>query len=70
MEKLGLGPDVLLKENPGLIYARLTGYGQTGPYAAFAGRLDPRCFIIGFYQLEIQHKVYLKSELVWISDSQ
>ena len=37
MEKLGLGPDVLLKENPGLIYARLTGYGQTGPYAAFAG---------------------------------
>lgn len=28
LEKLGLGPDVLLKENPRLIYARLTGYGQ------------------------------------------
>lgn len=27
MEKLGLGPDVLLKENPRLIYARLTGFG-------------------------------------------
>ena len=37
MEKLGLGPDVLLKQNPGLIYARLTGYGQTGPYSTFAG---------------------------------
>lgn len=28
MEKLGLGPDVLLKENPRLIYARLTGFGM------------------------------------------
>ncbi|XP_028318645.1 alpha-methylacyl-CoA racemase [Gouania willdenowi] len=37
MEKLGLGPQQLLKENPGLIYARLTGYGQTGCYATAAG---------------------------------
>ncbi|CAL8405677.1 unnamed protein product [Arctogadus glacialis] len=37
MEKLGLGPEKLLKENPGLIYARLTGYGQSGPYATAAG---------------------------------
>ncbi|XP_076014585.1 alpha-methylacyl-CoA racemase [Genypterus blacodes] len=37
MEKLGLGPDELLKENPGLIYARLTGYGQRGSYATRAG---------------------------------
>lgn len=28
MEKLGLGPETLMKENPRLIYARLTGYGQ------------------------------------------
>lgn len=28
MEKLGLGPDVLLKDNPRLIYARLTGFGK------------------------------------------
>ncbi|KAL0965706.1 hypothetical protein UPYG_G00284680 [Umbra pygmaea] len=37
MEKLGLGPEELLKENPGLIYARLTGYGQSGSYAKAAG---------------------------------
>ncbi|KAM9330006.1 alpha-methylacyl-CoA racemase [Gastrophryne carolinensis] len=37
MEKLGLGPDDLLKENPRLIYARLSGYGQFGKYARSAG---------------------------------
>jgi alpha-methylacyl-CoA racemase len=37
MERLGLGPDALLEINPGLIYARLTGWGQTGPYAKRAG---------------------------------
>lgn len=39
MEKLGLGPDVLLKENPSLIYARLTGFGgdRKGMYADRAG---------------------------------
>lgn len=37
MEKLGLGPQALLKENPRLIYARLTGYGQSGSYATAAG---------------------------------
>ncbi|XP_030597917.1 alpha-methylacyl-CoA racemase [Archocentrus centrarchus] len=37
MEKLGLGPRELLKENPRLIYARLTGYGQSGSYATAAG---------------------------------
>ena len=30
LEKLGFGPDLLIKENPRLIYARLTGFGQTG----------------------------------------
>ena len=30
MEKLGLGPDTLMKANPRLVYARLTGWGQTG----------------------------------------
>ncbi|XP_070495412.1 alpha-methylacyl-CoA racemase [Chironomus tepperi] len=30
MEKLGLGPEVLLKDNPKLIYARLTGFGADG----------------------------------------
>ncbi|XP_004549764.1 alpha-methylacyl-CoA racemase isoform X1 [Maylandia zebra] len=37
MEKLDLGPHELLKENPRLIYARLTGYGQSGSYATVAG---------------------------------
>lgn len=37
MEKWGLGPDVLLAEQPGLIIARMSGYGQTGPYATRAG---------------------------------
>jgi alpha-methylacyl-CoA racemase len=37
MERLGLGPDELLKENPGLVYGRMTGWGQTGPYAPYAG---------------------------------
>jgi formyl-CoA transferase len=32
MESWGLGPDVLLKLNPGLIMLRISGYGQTGPY--------------------------------------
>ena len=30
MERMGLGPDELLKINPQLIYARLTGFGQSG----------------------------------------
>jgi alpha-methylacyl-CoA racemase len=37
MERLGLGPDVALNRNRRLIYARLTGYGQSGPYASMAG---------------------------------
>ncbi|XP_064410184.1 alpha-methylacyl-CoA racemase isoform X1 [Latimeria chalumnae] len=37
MEKLGLGPEKILQENPKLIYARLTGFGQSGPYAEAAG---------------------------------
>lgn len=37
MERLGLGPAPLMEANPGLIYARLTGYGQTGPTADWAG---------------------------------
>ncbi|HEV2426717.1 MAG TPA: CaiB/BaiF CoA-transferase family protein [Acidimicrobiales bacterium] len=36
-ERLGVGPDDCLAANPRLVYARLTGYGQTGPLAARAG---------------------------------
>ncbi len=37
MEEWGLGPDQLKKDNPGLVYARVSGYGQTGPYAKKPG---------------------------------
>ena len=36
-ERLGLGPDELLARNPRLIYARMTGWGQTGPMATSVG---------------------------------
>lgn len=37
MERLGLGPNICLARNPALVYARMTGWGQYGPLAAFAG---------------------------------
>ena len=37
MERLGLGPDVLLARNPRLVYGRMTGWGQSGPLAERAG---------------------------------
>ena len=37
MEKLGLGPEILAKRNPKLVYARMTGWGQFGPAASEAG---------------------------------
>ena len=37
MERRGLGPDVLCERNPRLVYARLTGWGQDGPYRDRAG---------------------------------
>jgi alpha-methylacyl-CoA racemase len=50
-ERLGFGPDVCLERNPGLVYGRMTGWGQDGPmarmaghdinYIAIAGALDP-----------------------------
>ncbi len=50
-ERLGIGPDDCLARNPKLVYGRMTGWGQSGPYAhtaghdinyiALAGALDP-----------------------------
>tara|TARA_R110002110_G_scaffold415765_3_gene655259 strand:- start:22135 stop:23292 length:1158 start_codon:yes stop_codon:yes gene_type:complete len=37
MEKWALGPEEMKQRNSGLVYARISGYGQTGPYAAKPG---------------------------------
>ncbi|QFU75559.1 CoA transferase [Halioglobus maricola] len=37
MEKWGIGPDTMKTVNPGLIYARISGYGQDGPYSSKPG---------------------------------
>jgi alpha-methylacyl-CoA racemase len=37
MERLGLGPDVVMARNPKLVYGRMTGWGQEGPLANAAG---------------------------------
>jgi alpha-methylacyl-CoA racemase len=36
-ERMGLGPDELLGRNPRLVYGRMTGWGQDGPWAQVAG---------------------------------
>jgi alpha-methylacyl-CoA racemase len=37
IERLGIGPDVLMKANPKLVVGRMTGFGQEGPWADRAG---------------------------------
>ena len=37
MERLGVGPDALMASNPSLVFARMTGWGQTGPMADAVG---------------------------------
>ena len=37
MERLGVGPDVCMSRNPTLVFGRMTGWGQAGPYANAAG---------------------------------
>ena len=37
MERIGVGPDICFSRNPRLVYGRLTGWGQNGPYAQMAG---------------------------------
>jgi alpha-methylacyl-CoA racemase len=37
MERLGLGPEICLADNPRLVFGRISGWGSTGPMAAMAG---------------------------------
>lgn len=37
VERLGIGPEVCLSRNPKLVYGRMTGWGQDGPYSGAAG---------------------------------
>ncbi|GAA5050664.1 alpha-methylacyl-CoA racemase [Thermocatellispora tengchongensis] len=37
VERLGVGPGECMARNPALVYGRMTGWGQEGPYAAMAG---------------------------------
>lgn len=37
MERLGLGPDECMARNPKIVYGRMTGFGQNGPYSGMAG---------------------------------
>ena len=37
MERLGIGPDECFARNPKLVFGRMTGWGQDGPYAPWAG---------------------------------
>ena len=48
IEKWGLGPEDLKADNPGLIYARISGYGQTGPYSSKPGYASVTEGISGF----------------------
>ena len=51
MEGWGLDPETLRKQNPSLIYARISGYGQTGPYANKPGFASACEGISGFRSL-------------------
>ncbi len=48
LENWGLDPDSMKNDNPDLIYARISGFGQTGPYAAKAGFASACEAISGF----------------------
>ncbi|XP_020710028.2 alpha-methylacyl-CoA racemase [Athalia rosae] len=56
LEKLGLGPEILMKSNSRLIYARLTGFGQSGPYSSMAGHDINYVAISGLLSLFGRHE--------------
>ena len=67
MERLGLGPDVVLARNPKLVYGRMTGWGQTGPYAQMAGH-DYNYMAISGAAFAIGTKDQLVAPLNYVGD--
>ena len=51
MEEWGLGPEDMKQDNPGLIFARISGYGQTGPYSSKPGYASVTEGVSGFRYL-------------------
>lgn len=51
VERLGVGPEVCLKRNPKLVYGRMTGWGQEGPWSSMAGHDINYLSITGFLAL-------------------
>ena len=54
MDRLGLGYDDLIKINPALVYAAITGYGQSGPYRGRAGHDLNFCALSGLLDLSAE----------------
>ena len=54
MERLGLGPDACMARNPRLVYGRMTGWGQDGPWADRAGH-DPNYIGLAGVLLSLIH---------------
>ena len=50
MERLGVGPEVALKRNPKLVFGRMTGWGQTGPWSSMAGHDIDYIALTGAYK--------------------
>ncbi|WP_116367320.1 CaiB/BaiF CoA transferase family protein [Parahaliea mediterranea] len=48
VEEWGMGPEDIKQVNPGVVYARISGYGQTGPYAAKPGYASVTEGVSGF----------------------
>ncbi|SDC60530.1 CaiB/BaiF CoA transferase family protein [Rhodococcus tukisamuensis] len=51
LERWGLGYDILARRNPGIVLARVSGYGQTGPLAGRAGYASVAEAVSGFRHL-------------------
>jgi crotonobetainyl-CoA:carnitine CoA-transferase CaiB-like acyl-CoA transferase len=51
LERLELGPEILLKQNPRIVILRVSGFGQTGPYAGHAGFATTAEALSGFADL-------------------